>query len=57
MLTLSELSVVAQFGLLLAVSVVLAFASAAFVVWVTRISDRSEPLNEETPMSEMVGVQ
>lgn len=56
-LTLSELSVVAQFGLLLAVSVVLAFASAAFVVWVTRISDRSEPLNEETPMSEMVGVQ
>jgi hypothetical protein len=55
-LMVSALTVVVQFGLLLTLSVVLAFGSAAFVVWAARISPRVPPLNEKTPDVELVGV-
>jgi predicted RND superfamily exporter protein len=55
-LMVSELTVVVQFGLLLTLSVVLAFGSAAFVVWAARIAPRVPPLNKRTPDAELVGV-
>jgi predicted RND superfamily exporter protein len=55
-LMVSELTVVVQFGLLFTLSVVLAFGSAAFVVWAARIAPRVPPLNKRTPDAELVGV-
>lgn len=56
-LVFSRLSVVAQFGLLLAVSVGVAMGSAAFVVWLARISGPARPLNTVDRDHRLVGVQ
>lgn len=56
-LVVSKLTVVVQFGLLLSLSVLLAFASAGFVVWLTRTSSSVLPLNREPSEIELVGVR
>ncbi|GAA3239466.1 hypothetical protein GCM10017691_40670 [Pseudonocardia petroleophila] len=56
-LMFSKLSVVAQFGLLLAVSVGVAMGSAVFVVWLARISGPAEPLNTVDRDRRLVGVK
>ena len=56
-LMFSKLSVVTQFGLLLAVSVGVAMGSAVFVVWLARISGPAEPLNTVDRDRRLVGVK
>ncbi|MBW0089261.1 MMPL family transporter [Pseudonocardia sp. KRD-184] len=56
-LMFSQLSVVAQFGLLLAVSVGVAMGSAVFVVWLARTSGPARPLDTVDRDHRLVGVQ
>lgn len=56
-LMFSQLSVVAEFGLLLALSVGLAFGSAVFVVWLARTSGPVRPLDPVNRDDRLVGVQ
>lgn len=56
-LMFSRLSVVAQFGLLLAVSVGVAMGAAVFAVWLARISGPAEPLDTMDRDRRLVGVQ
>lgn len=56
-LLFSQLSVVAEFGLLLALSVGVAFGSAVFVVWLTRTPAVADALNKVDSDERLVGVK
>ena len=56
-LVLSQLSVVAEFGVLLALSVGVAYGSAVFVVWATRTPGALPALSRVDRDERLVGVR